>query len=174
MAHSSVSTTTTAIEAQIDDRQEMRQHQKRLEEAKTRADTKLQFAALLGEIAGALDPDGFRKRVAFEAMESMDADELEAWLTEAEDDWDEMDRENNFDAWQLLGTLIHHANQLLYGNGPYNKEESPGMVTCSEGDVEVGTQRKGTGYGWPYHVTATPDGPSARPTRSRAGAQAPA
>jgi len=170
MTNSSVSTTTTAIEAQIDDRQQMRLHQRRLQEAKTRADTKLQFAALLGEIAGALDPEGFRKRVAFEAMESMGRNELEAWLTEAEEDWSEMDREDNFDAWQLLGTLIHHANQLLYGGGPYNKEESPGMATRSEGDVEVGTQRKGTGYGWPYHVTAKPKGPRTRPTRSRAGA----
>jgi len=170
MAYSSVSRTKIAIESQIDDRQRMRLHQKRLEEAKTRADTKLQFAALLGEIAGALDPEGFRKRVAFEAMESMGKDELEAWLIEAEEDFDKMDKEDNFDAWQLLGTLVHHANQLLYGGSSYNKEESPGMVTRSEGDVEVGTQRKGTSYGWPYHVTATPDGPRTRPTRSRAGA----
>jgi len=168
MAHSTVSTTTTTIEAQIDDRQEMRLRQKRLQEAKTRADTKLQFAALLGEIVSALDPEGFRKRIAFEAMESMGKDELEAWLTEAEDDFGEMEKEDNFDAWQLLGTLVHHANQLLYGNGPYNKKESPGMVTRSEGDVEVGTQREGTEYGWPYHVTAKPKGPRTRPTRSRA------
>jgi hypothetical protein len=171
MGHSTVSPTTIAIEAQIDDRQEMRLRQQRLEEAKTRADTKLQFAALLGEIVSAPDPDDFRKRMAFEAMESMGKDELEAWLTEAEEDWDKMDKEDNFDTWQLLGTLIHHANQLFYGGGSYekyDKGEKPGMVTRSEGDVEVGTQRKGTGYGWPYHVTAKPKGPRTRPTRSRA------
>jgi hypothetical protein len=171
MATSSVSgTNTTTIQAQIDDRQEMRLHRRRLQEAKTRADTKLQFAALLGEIVNALDPKGARKRLAFEAMESMNGNELEAWLTDAEEDWDNMDRDEDFETWQFMGTLIHHANQLLYGGGPYNKEESPGMVASTEGEVEVGQQRKGTEYGWPFHVEAKPSGPRTRPTRSRAAA----
>jgi hypothetical protein len=146
MATSSVSTHQTRIESQIDDRQRLRELQAEMEaDARTRALTKLQFAALLGEIIHTHDPAGTEKRLAFMAVEAMTDEELEAWLDEAQDDWAKMSREDSFAQWQLQGTLIQHAEHMLYNSST-----------------------SATGEGYPYEVTAQPSGPRTRPTHSPA------
>jgi hypothetical protein len=158
MTTSNVSSHTTAIESQIDDRQELRELRKEMQaQAKERAVTKLQFADVLGRVIWGIETDGGMKQIAFEFMRSMSDAELEAWLEDARADFEalcedlahsrtdrDLDREQR---WEFLGSLVQYGEHLLY-NG----------------------STSAVGEGEPYRVTAQPAGPRTRPTQSRARA----
>jgi len=143
---------------------------------KNRAKTRMQFGALLGEILdntvsidGAtfrLDPDGFSKKLAYEAMKTMPDVELRAWLADARDDWEDLDREDNFDLWSTMGSLIQWAEHLLHREvtgEDIDHTPAPQRVH-DDGTVTYTEEVKGTEYGWPYHVAANPSGPRTRPS----------
>jgi len=148
MATSSVSRHQTRIESQIDARQRLNEAKAEMQgRALDRAKTRIGFAGLLSEIIrdNALDPKGMSRRLAYDAMKTLPDDELAAWLADAKGDWEDLTREEDFDKWSLLGSLIQYGEHLLY-NGS--------------------TEAQGEGH--PYHVTAQPSGPRERPTRIKA------
>lgn len=145
---------------------------------KDRADTRMQFAALLGELIDntvtigedtfLLDPEGMSKKLAYEAMKTMPDDELRGWLDEAKADWDDVSREDNFDLWSTLGSLIQWAEHLLYrGTTSEDIEATPAHKRIgTDGEVTYTEPVEGTEYGWPYTVVANPTGPKMRPSHA--------